>query len=102
MATFTSRAASGLPAQTPGEVMGIADKDYFTTKEGTLAEGEADAAFLLIRKGKEIPKHMADKYPELASKVAQPEEAAEDAPEKAATPKANKSRKPASNKGVKE
>lgn len=78
--------------------MGTADKDYFLNKNGELAEGEADAATLLIRKGQEIPKDMADKYG--IGKVAQDEGEADESV-KAAEPKSNKAKSPAKNKGAK-
>ncbi len=87
--------------------MGKADKDYFLDEHRQLTDDEAKAAFVLIRKGQEVPKEMADKYG--IGKVAQPEEvAAEDTvtegdskektSEKAAKPSANKSAAPAENK----
>ena len=80
--------------------MGTADKDYFLDKEGNIAQDELSAATLLIRKGQEVPKEVADKYG--IGKVAQSDEATDDTVEKkSAKPSANKSVTPTKNKGVK-
>lgn len=42
--------------------MGTADKDYFLDEYRQLTTDEAKAAFVLLRKGQNIPKEMADKY----------------------------------------
>lgn len=54
--------------------MGTADKDYFLDENRELTTDEEKAAFLLIRKGQDVPKEMADKYG--IGKVAQPDEEA--------------------------
>ncbi len=80
-----------------GVFVGTADKDHFLTAEGEVTTDESEAHQLLIRKGQEIPKEMADKYgigkTEKAEKAAEPS-----APKKGAKPAANKSAEPASNK----
>ena len=78
--------------------MGKADKDYFLDENRELTDDEEKAAFVLIRKGQDIPKEIADKYG--IGKVAQPEEAAgeEHAVKRAAKPTANKSAKPTEDK----
>lgn len=73
---------------------GTADKDYFLDLDGKVTTDEAKAHQLLIRKGQEIPKEMADRYDIGGSKKSAP---AEDG-EKAAKPATNKSARPAQNK----
>lgn len=68
--------------------MGIADKDYFLDENLKLTTDEDKAAFVLIRKGQEIPKEMADKYG-----IGKPKAEA-----KAAPASTNKAAKPAENK----
>lgn len=75
--------------------MGIADKDYFLDEHLKLTASEKKAAFVLIRKGQEIPKEMADKYGIGKTKEKQ------DAPAesvKAVKPSADKSVKPTEDK----
>lgn len=81
--------------------MGTADKDYFLDAEGNVTTDEATAHTLLIRKGQDIPKDMADKYDlgKKAAKVADTEEV--DGGEKASSPSANKKASPSKNKGAK-
>jgi hypothetical protein len=45
-----------------GIMQGTADKDYFLTLEGKVTTDEEKAHSLLIRKGQDIPKDIADKY----------------------------------------
>lgn len=77
--------------------MGVAEKDYFLDENRELTTKEEKAAFVLIRKGQEIPKEMADKYG--IGKAEKPEKAA-DKPvsQKSAKPSENKSAEPAENK----
>lgn len=72
--------------------MGTADKDYFLDQQGNVTTDELEAHQLLIRKGQDIPKEIADKYG--IGKVAQTEEEA-DKPvsKKAANPSENKAQK---------
>ena len=81
--------------------MGHADKDYFLDERRELTTDTEKAAYVLIRKGQNVPKEMADKYG--IGKVAQTEEAVVEVPveEKATKPASNKSAKPTENKGVK-
>lgn len=72
--------------------MGIADKDYFLDENKQLTDKEDKAAFVLIRKGQEIPKDMADKYG-----IGKPRNLGAGGA-KAANPSANKAAKPAENK----
>lgn len=76
--------------------MGIADKDYFLDEHRQLTTDEAKAAFVLIRKGQEIPKEMADKYGIGKTKEKQDAPPAESV--KAAKPSADKSVKPTEDK----
>lgn len=73
--------------------MGIADKDYFLDENRELTDDEGKAATLLIRKGQEVPKEMADKYG--IGKVAPEGEAGK---EKAAKASDNKKATPSKNK----
>lgn len=76
------------------------------TENGEVTTDETEAATLLIRKGQDVPKEMADKYG--IGKVAQeagPEAAASEkktdsktVSEKAAAPAKNKAKAPAKNK----
>lgn len=75
--------------------MGTADKTYYLDENRELTTDQEKAAFVLINKGQDVPKEMADKYG--IGKVA-PEEETE---EKAAKPSANKKATPSKNKGVK-
>jgi hypothetical protein len=90
-----------------GEIMGQANQDYFLDADGNVTTDEQEAATLLIRKGQDVSKDMADKYGDaLSGKVARQSVAdeadAEDAPdEKAATKSANKKASPSKNKGAK-
>jgi hypothetical protein len=64
MATFKSpvwkrKIHTGL---TSSEEVMKADKDYFLDDKEKLAKSETDAAFLLVRKGQEIPADVAKKY----------------------------------------
>lgn len=89
-----------LTFQAPSQdiIMVQADQDYFQDDEGNVTTDANAAAFLLVRKGQDIPIEMADKYG--IGKVAQ--EVQDEAPvEKAATPSSNKAKTSASNKGVK-
>lgn len=85
--------------------MAVADKTYYLDENKELTTDQEQAAFVLINKGQEIPRDMADKYG--IGKVAQEGEtdAAEgdesSVEEKAAQPSANKSKKPTENKGAK-
>lgn len=82
-----------------GATSGTASEDYFLDDEGNLTTDEAAAATLLIRKGQEVPKEMADKYG--IGKVAQTDETAADTvSEKAEKPSKNKAEKPAENKAA--
>lgn len=74
--------------------MGTADQDYFLDDKGEVTTDTEKAAILLIRKGQDIPKDMADAFG--IGKVAQQEEG-----EKLAEKPANKLAKPTKNKGVK-
>lgn len=77
--------------------MGKADKDYFLDEDLKLTTSDGKAAFVLIRKGQEISKEMADKYG--IGKESKPAEAAaKPVEEKSATPEANKSAAPTENK----
>lgn len=79
---------------------GTADQDYFLDDNRELTTDESKAAILLIRKGQDVPKDVADKYG--IGKVAQSDETAADTvEEKAEKPSTNKSKKPTQNKGVK-
>lgn len=84
----------------PSEVktVGNADKDYFLDVEGNVTTDEETAHQLLIRKGQDIPKDMADKYG--IGKVAQDEETEEAAKpaKKSAKSSENKAEKSAENK----
>ncbi len=81
--------------------MGTADKDYFLDEDRKLTTDNAKAAFVLIRKGQDIPKEMADKYgigkekPKTAEK---PVEKAPEPKEKGAGPSEDKSAKPTNDK----
>jgi hypothetical protein len=79
-----------------GETMGIADKDYFLDENRELTTDEEKAAFVLIRKGQDIPKEMADKYG--IGKVTPTDEVEAEKPVKASKASANKSAKPAEDK----
>lgn len=73
---------------------GVADQDYFLDGNGELTTDENESAFLLIRKGQDVPNDVAEKYG--IGKVAQ------DEPEvKADAPSKNKKATPSKNKGVK-
>lgn len=77
--------------------MAPADKDYFLDDNQQLTDDQDKAAFLLIRKGQEVPKEMADKYG--IGKVA-PQSDDEPAKEsvKAEKPSKNKSAQPTEDK----
>jgi hypothetical protein len=84
----------------------IADKDYFLDKDRLLTDDEANAAFLLVRKGQEVSKDVAELYGlgkvAPAGDEAQTVKDEEEKPKPAAkskTPAENKSKTPASVKG---
>lgn len=68
--------------------MGTADKDYFLDENREVTTDEEKAAFVLIRKGQDIPKEMADKYGIGKEKTA----------EKGGKPASNKAKKPSADK----
>jgi len=76
--------------------VGTADKDYFLDVEGNVVTDEETAHQLLIRKGQEIPKEMADRYG--IGKVAQPEAKADEKTVKKAKATENKAEKPTEDK----
>lgn len=81
-----------------GVKMGTADQDYFLDDEGKLTTDQEKAATLLIRKGQDVPKEMAEKY---FSDGDNAEAASADEGEKASSPKSNKAASPKGNKGAK-
>jgi hypothetical protein len=81
-----------------GGTMGTADQDYFLDDKGEVTTDTEKAAMLLIRKGQDIPKDMADTYG--IGKVAQQADGDEES-EKLAKKPANKKAAPSKNKGVK-
>jgi hypothetical protein len=106
MATFST----GSFTHPSGEIMGTADKDYFLDAEGNVTTDEEAAHTLLIRKGQDIPKDMADKYAlgkkgtkasAMADESAADETDTSDGGEKASSPSANKKARQPRNKGAK-
>jgi hypothetical protein len=77
---------------------GTADKDYFLDINGKVTADEEKAHSLLIRKGQDIPKEMADKYGIGSAKSAKAASAPAEDGEKANKPASNKSAAPAKNK----
>lgn len=76
----------------------IAAEDHWLDADGNVTTDSEQAATLLIRKGQEMSKEVA----EMIGKVAQPEsEEGEGKEAKSEAPTANKSEKPTKNKGVK-
>jgi hypothetical protein len=80
-----------------GETMGTADRDYFLDENRELTTDEEKAAFVLIRKGQDIPKETADKYG--IGKTPQTKTAPAKTSVKKAAPVSNKSAEPTENKG---
>ncbi len=81
--------------------MGTADKDYFLDENGKVTTDTEKAAIVLIRKGQDIPKEMADKYGIGKDKPKMAEKAADKAPEskeKGAGPSEDKSATPTNDK----
>lgn len=76
--------------------MGIADRDYFLDDSRNLTDDPVKAAFVLIRKGQDVPKEMADKYG--IGKVTPTAEVEAKETVKASKPAKNKSAKPAEDK----
>jgi hypothetical protein len=74
-------------------MQGTADKDYFLTLEGKVTTDEEKAHSLLIRKGQDIPKDIADKYG-----IGKKASADAERPAKAEAPSKDKSAQPAKNK----
>jgi hypothetical protein len=85
-------------ASNHGGNMQTADKDYFLDKDQQLTESEADAAFLLVRKGQEISAETAAKYGIGKKKKADDADTGEEAETKAAKPSENKVKTPTKNK----
>lgn len=79
-----------------------ADKDYFLDKDGNIAQDEAAAATLLVRKGQTLTRSAAEKIGQQGSspEAAEAEES-EGSGEKATAPTANKSAAPTKGKGAK-
>lgn len=89
--------------QETGEKMGTADKTYYLDDDGKVTTDEEKAAVVLINKGQEIPKEMADQYgigkgksAKAASETDSDESA--DEGEKASGPKSNKAASPKKDK----
>lgn len=84
-----------------GVIMGTADKDYFLDEDRKVTTDTEKAAIVLIRKGQNIPKEMADKYgigkekPNTAEKAA---EKALESKEKGSGPSEDKSATPTADK----
>ena len=79
----------------------IAEKNFYRDAEGNLVEeGDEKAAYLVARKGSEIPADILEKY-NIPEEAPVEESALEPAEEKAAAPAANKSVAPAAKKGAK-
>lgn len=75
----------------------FADQDYYLDNEGNVTADTETAATLLVRKGQELSREVADQI----GKGKPAKAVSDDEGEKASSPKSNKAESPKQNKGAK-
>lgn len=92
----------GIKLHTPsGIVVAVADQDYFLDTDRNVTTDKHQSAMLLIRKGQNISREMAETYgiPTASTAKAEPEKVAQtDVEDKTETPKKTKKPTPSENK----